>query len=295
MNSLQSPKRLFNSTKSSFPAWIPPGGWTARTFAVHGVALLAAMVRAKHITERRQAALAAPKLHELFRQQCRRVLAIGLSVDPMHHREADDWAQKGLVELTFPSNEHIWARALEQVFAEQGHKISVTMKPTLDATAQTAYAQTNIMLANEGRRDTVTADAIVNKLASRVARINDTTREQMGSLIGQAIKDRLTVQEGAKWISKRFDQISSARALNISRNEMANAWTQASAASMQESETIAAVSVIGCQAREANSPEYNGESTCNYEDLPIQELDALLEVGWHVNHTGTLIASQFRE
>jgi DNA-directed RNA polymerase subunit RPC12/RpoP len=36
---------------------------------------------------------------------------------------------KSTIELSFPSNEHLWARALEQVFAEQGHKISITMKP----------------------------------------------------------------------------------------------------------------------------------------------------------------------
>ena len=49
---------------------------------------------------------------------------------------------------------------------------------------------------------------------------------------------------------------------------------------------------IGCEAREAGSPTYRGESTCNIEDVPVSDADKLR---FHPNHTGTMVPSKFRE
>ena len=56
-----------------------------------------------------------------------------------------------------------------------------------------------------------------------------------------------------------------------------------------------AVSVIGCEAREPNSPKFDGESTCNFADLEIERLDEFLAVGFHPNHTGVLVPSGFKD
>ena len=54
---------------------------------------------------------------------------------------------------------------------------------------------------------------------------------------------------------------------------------------------ITHVSVIGCEAREPGSPQYRGESTCNIQDVPINDADKL---EFHPNHTGTIVPSRFR-
>ena len=93
-------------------------------------------------------------------------------------------------------------------------------------------------------------------------------------------------------LDEALPAFNASRINTIARTETNNAWTRGSVASFQESTTLSHVSVIGCEAREPNSPQYRGESTCNVQDVPVEDAGLL---DFHPNHTGTIVPSRFRE
>ena len=96
--------------------------------------------------------------------------------------------------------------------------------------------------------------------------------------------------ETAKYLRGNFPERSRNRISTIARTELGQAADEGRKQSMKDLGTVTHVSVIGCEAREAASPTYRGESTCNIEDVPIGDMDTL---EFHINHTGTIVPSRF--
>lgn len=266
---------------------IPPEGWNAQTFARHGQAMILALARVAKITQRRAAPILATKCNKMFRRQIEAV-----------NRRVIEWSRSKapkpkptVIELDLPQNAELWVEAMNEVFAEGGLEAIATVMPDVQSVMAQGYSKTSILLGQKpddvARLVTIQSRAI----ARRITNISATTRARIMTVVKDSIESGLTVVETAAAIESAAPQIYGNRSLTIARTELNNAWTKMSTTAMQESETITEVSVIGCEAREANSPTYRGESTCNIQGVPINDADSL---EFHVNHTGTIIPSAFR-
>lgn len=268
---------------------IPAGGWTAEEFAKHGQAMLIALTRLAKITQRRVAPVVAATASRIFRRQLKEVIAI------VERRAGGKAHGKANVDLFVASQESLWQEAINEVFKEAGIEIVTEIMPPIQSVLGQGYSKTSILMGHEAYRDAGSAIAKeARAIGARIVSVNDTTRNNIIRSVRLSISNGKTVAETAAALEESVPTIFGNRALTIARTELNNAWTQGAAKAISESSTVTHVSVIGCEAREANSPHYHGESTCNYEDLPVSELEDFLSVGFHPNHTGNIVPSGFR-
>jgi hypothetical protein len=273
---------------------IPKDGWTAATFARDGVRLIRAINRLALITQRKAVPVVARKADEIFRRQLREVIAIATGTAG---RSAREFSAKTELEIMFPSHEALWMQAINRVFEREGLDIITEMTPPIQSVMAQGYSRTSLLLGDEVGLSAANA-AIAREargLAAKITRINVTTRNLFERVIRSAIEEGQTVAETARTLSEKLPAYNASRQMTIARTELSAAWTQGSARSFKESSTVTQVSIIGCQEREPNSPQWNGQSTCNYEDLPVTDIDAFLDVGFHPNHTGTMVPTGFRD
>ena len=267
---------------------IPRGGWNARTFAEHGHGLIMTMTRTAKIVQRRQASELIAGLRSLFTEQLELTISLATS--------------RRAVVFDAGASAALWAQALKDAFTRTGHKLKARVMPSVQSVMAQGYSKTNVLLGEPGQIDSNLAIARrANAVAERITRINDTTREKFERIIRDAIANGLSVQETSEVLRRTFPKIDGSRLLVIARTELSNAWTQGAAQSYRENPSITHLSVIGCESREIErwgQPSYvwlfQGESTCNFEDLEIHDLEAFMEIGFHPQHTGTLVPSGFR-
>lgn len=274
---------------------IPRGGWTAAEFARQGPLLLRAMVRAQRIATKKAFPYVAAKATELFRRQLEAI--IGKVMRRVGARSAKDPVT---ITIGLPANEEIWRQAIQEVLAEEGIQAALDLVPPIQSVMAQAYSRVTTLM---GQAQTLAGNQRIareaREVAARITRIHDTTREVLDRQVRQAIQEGLTVQETAARLRDVVPELNHARVNMITRTELSNAWQQGSLQSFQESETLTHVSVIGCESRERErwgQPSYQrylyrGESTCNIQDVPIQDAGQLQ---FHPNHTGTLVPSRFR-
>lgn len=264
----------------------PGQSWNLSRFIKSGAEMIVALHRVAQISQRRQGRILAPGLARILNSQVEMVITRAT-----RGRKA---------EIDVSDHEALWAAAMEDVFRETQTDIAVEVGPSIQKVLAQGYARTNILLGQED----LTASAVLARearnLASEVTRINETTRKTIAKIVRQGLADGLSVTETADVMRTVLPQVNSTRAFTIARNEMANAWTQGSVRSFQQSDTLTHVSVVGCQSREEElwtKPEYQeflyrGESTCNAQDIPVYDAHTLK---WHINHSGTLVPSAFRD
>ena len=173
-----------------------------------------------------------------------------------------------------------------------------------DALLKQNFAGTWQSLADKGFDDTATILTFevgieearaeiaerVNLMRETGPRINDTTKTKLSNIIVDGLIEGETQAEIAKRIQKEMSDFNSARPLRIARNEVAEAYRQGARVGMRQSQVITHISVVGCEAREPGSPTYRGESTCNIDNVPIEDIDQLQ---YHVNHSGMEVPSKF--
>ena len=273
---------------------IPDGGWTAETFILHGAGMIRAMARTAKITQWKAIPVVAKTAKDLFDSQLKRVIR-RVEQSRQHYRLGFRAASDESVTLSIGQEEQLWAEAINEVMRTGDVEAVVRLTPPIQSVMAQGYSKTAYLLKQ-------TADAQVaatitrqtREIASQITGINDTTKKNIMNAVRDGVEKQMTVSELADYVTKREATIFGNRALTIARTELNNAWTQGAAISFKESGAITEVSVIGCEAREANSPHYDGQSTCNYTGLPIEELDEFLAVGFHPNHSGTLVPSGFK-
>jgi hypothetical protein len=266
---------------------IPKEGWNARTFARHGQALLVTMARTAKITQRRAATVVARTANDIFRQQLERV------IKKVEKKLKSAGGKNAMRELLFPAHEALWMQAIEEVFREEGIEVVTRLVPPIQSTMAQGYSKTQILMGQE--TDVAVSSVIAREsreIAAKITRINETTRQQFRRQIATAMDEGLTVTETAERMRQVMPTLNGSRSLTIARTELNRAWTAGAIKSMQQSSTITHVSVIGCEAREDKSPQYRGESTCNIQDVPIEDAHTL---EFHINHTGTVVPSRFKD
>lgn len=273
---------------------IPKEGWNADNFAAHGHAMIVALHRTARLTQLHAAPALAKKSLEIFKSQLKRIVR-RYEQNRQHHRLGLR-AIKAPVAIEVPEDETLWKEAIDFVLGESGIEIVTSIIPPIQSVMAQGYSKTSFFLSQE--TDAQASGMITRQArdaAQQIVSINDTTRNNILNAVKDAIDQQMTVTETADYVEKRVGTIFGNRALTIARTELNKAWTKGAALSYQQSDAVTHVSVIGCEAREKTSPQYNGESTCNYPDLPIDELNDFLDVGFHPNHTGTLVPSGFSD
>jgi hypothetical protein len=190
------------------------------------------------------------------------------------------------------ANEAIWANALNEILGEAANvRLVLEYQPVAQSIAARAYERTSIIIGEELAPDAnISILRRAQTLAREVTQINDTTRKVLAERLARGVEEGSTPREIAKAIEAEIPEIAAKRLPTIVRTEVGRALDEGTKQAMLESSVITHVSVIGCKAREANSPQYNGQSTCNIADVPVYDVDKLR---WHPNHTGALVPSRF--
>jgi len=189
--------------------------------------------------------------------------------------------------------------ALDDVMREEQLGFVQQNSTIIQSAAASSYDTTRKLLSvpedsGEARRARAAQGAMnqrVQRVASRITNMTQTTRNQFRSTLVRAIQDGETVAGTAKIMRERFPQMSRNRISTIARTELGQAADEGRKQGLKDNGAVTHVSVIGCEAREANSPTYRGESTCNVEDVPIEDIE---ELEFHPNHTGTIVPSRFK-
>lgn len=279
---------------------VPEGGWNDERFIRHGAAMIRAMVRVAKITQRKAMPVVAKTCNDLFQSQLLRIIR-RVEQQRQHFRfglrslggmKADPASTSVL--LSMGQEEQLWAEAIDEVLKTADVEIVMRLTPPIQSVMAQGYSKTSYML---GQRADAQVAAAINQqtrdTAKQITGINDTTRNNIMNSVRDGVKQQMTVREMSAYIEQREKTIFGNRSLTIARTELSKAWTNGAAISFKQSSAITEYSVIGCEAREASSPHFHGQSTCNYRGIKKDELDEFLAVGFHPNHTGTLIPSGF--
>lgn len=258
---------------------VPKEGWNAQTFALHGRQLMMTIHRIARLTQRK----AQPHVARTVAQNLNQFWF-----------DVANLAEKRRGKS--PQDESLWLQAIEEVFQEHKLDLVLDLTPPIQSVMSQGYSKTSAVLGQEAHPEqNVRIIQRSREIADRVTKIDETTRTQIRREVENAAKEGLTVPETARKIRDRAPEINHPRSVTIARTELARAWSDGSAAAYLESTTLTHVSILGCDAREPNSPQWNGQSTCGYENLPVQDLPAFLEVGFHPNHGGTICPSGWRD
>ena len=196
------------------------------------------------------------------------------------------------VEFSMGMNEAVWASVINEVLGTEANIQLVTeFVPIVQSVAARAYERTSIFIGEELAADSSTTILRrAQNMAKEVTRINETTRANLVKTIERTMQEGQTIVEAVRTIRAEIPEIAARRIPTIARTEIGNAVDQGTIQALKESASVTHASVIGCKAREANSPQYNGGSTCNAVDVPVFDLDKLR---FHPNHTGCIVASKF--
>ncbi len=269
-----------------------PKVWTAAEFIRQGRLLILALDRVAKLTQRKAVPFIAKKSVELFGRQLDRVIERAQRRGPRIRKPS-----AVTVEILVPQHEAIWMQALEEVFAEQNLEIVLELVPPIQSVMAQGYSRTGILLGQDPKPDSNPYLArAAQEIARKITGINNTTRDQFRRVILREIEQGKTVPELAKILRTEVMEMSHARSLTIARTETNGAYTRGAAQSMKECDTLTHVSIIGCQQDQNHiQPIYNGRGTCNYPNLPVHEIDAFLQVGFHPNHQGQMVPAGMRE
>lgn len=206
------------------------------------------------------------------------------------YSEEDD----GPTMISLPGSEAVWVEVLELILGPKAIvEIVEEYVPVAQSTIARSYESTcrilNEELAQDASQETLRRAKL---LAQKVTRINETTRTRMQTVISEALASGEGVSAVARVLRDALPEIATSRLPTIARTEAGNFVDEGVKQAVRESSVVSHVSVIGCKSREPNSPQYNGQSTCNIQDVPAHDVDKLT---WHINHTGAVIASRFFE
>jgi hypothetical protein len=260
-----------------------PERWNAKSFILHGKSLMLAIHRMARLAQRKAIPHVAANIAAQLNKQTEATIRY------VQHRRP----QKSGFGFSIGDNE-LWMQAISEVF---GQKIELILEivPPIQSVGSQAYSKVSAALGQQPRQETATIiHRNTQEIAQRISKINETTRERIANIVRQSLEKGSTVPETTQILRDKMPELNANRAMTIARTELNNQWTRNSALAYMESETVTHVSILGCEAEEPTSPQYNGRSTCNYPDLPVTDLPAFLEVGFHPNHSGSICPSGFR-
>jgi hypothetical protein len=292
--------RLFAAVAAK-ALFIPPEGWRAHHFRVHGVAMIRTLHRVSRIARAQATSGIVRSVTSAFREQIDTVLERFAARTRVNVVVVPRGSSMFKADIFLPQHEDMILDILNQVLAETGDDVTAKIVPGVQSTLAQGYSKTSILLGQTpDPRANIGLQRRAQGLASRITNISQTTRTRFQTILKTAVKEGWSVPETATAIQERLPRIQAARALTIARTELNNAWTQGAVQSYRESKTLTQVSVIGCESREQDRWDepsyqqylYRGESTCNIQGVPVADMDKL---EFHINHTGTMVPSGFVE
>jgi hypothetical protein len=265
---------------------VPEGGWTSESFSRDGVRLIQAVNRMAVLMQRRAAAHIASRVSTVLDRALRDVVRGALNQENTLQPKA------ARIELNLDAQLDAFNIALEGALGTVQAELMLEVVPAIQSLMGAAYDRLTAAMGSQLNQVQAVRDfaAQAEGLAGRIVGVSETTRERVANLVARNIREGQSVLETARGIVDEGAGINARRALTIARTEMSNAWHQAATRSFKDTPTLTHVSVIGCQAREPNSPQYRGESTCNIQDVPVEDAGLLT---FHPNHTGNIVPSRF--
>lgn len=272
---LSATERFILMTKMKAPA----EGWNGDNFTPDArQKLTIALVTVAQLTRAAQGRKFAAFLQRFFAAQLEAIL---------------DEVPGAKASIRIVGDEALWQRALSNVLgtAADVQLVNGTL-PLYQSTAAQGITKTGALLGNgpppRGIAEAIAKDA--RDLATQITGINRTTRNRFEREIRGSIANGDTVTETVRRLRDKMPTIAAARIPTIARTETQRAWDAGTKRAFRLSRTLTHVSVIGCEAREANSPRYRGESTCNIKHVPVADMAKLV---FHPNHTGTIVPDKF--
>jgi hypothetical protein len=284
---------------------IPPQGWSQETFRTrNGRELIKDMIKAQRASVTAGMRRLIPELTKYFdtiwRETERRVQDTYRRTTGSDLKSfLTDARGKEIFTMNPGGQVAMWMSALDDVMRENNLGFIQANRATVQSVVASAYDATRSLLwkpDNESaeHRARVAQAALSQRtarVASRISGMNDTTRNTFNRILTRSIGEGNTVAETAKILREEFPRQSRNRISTIARTELGQAADEGRKQALKDVGVVTHVSVIGCEAREANSPTYNGESTCNIEDVPIEDVD---DLEFHIQHSGTIVPSRFK-
>jgi hypothetical protein len=200
-------------------------------------------------------------------------------------------AQEEIFLFDLMGDERLWMNALNRELQEFQGELLVDWVPRVQSVASESFAKTSVLLGRETQKgDSNLVLSRIREIGSLITNITETTRTRFSDIIGQGLDSGLPVNGVAQLLRDSMPFIAYNRIATIARTEMGRSSDAGKVLAMQRSGVIDLMEVIGCEAEEANSPQYNGRSTCNITNVPAAEADSL---EFHINHTGTWVVQEF--
>lgn len=269
----------------------PERGWSRSSWLRDGATLIRLIVKTQRIVTRKAAPAVMRAASAVFDDQIARI------VSKVKQRGLKAFVDRESIDVG--GMESIWVDAINDVLREtKTELVAEVAKPLQSVAAQSSKKLTQLMaLPEESGMPPSRVLSLSEDIAARVVRINEGTRSKMAGIIRKSLDDGDPVTTTARLLRESMTGMASTRLATIARTETSNAWTAAAVEVFQATPGLQTVSVIGCESREEErwgSPSYQqfmyrGESTCNIEDVPIEDADQL---NFHPNHTGALIPSK---
>ena len=255
---------------------IPREGWTAGSFVQNGSALIETLSNVATISQ----AEARPEV----------AVAAGGAIED----QTSAVVSALLLTLLSVAPVAVWLSAIDNAIA--AHSAEAQIVPVLQSVMAQGYARTARLVNPAGRQamDPAAVIKLAREASRNLAKIDETTRKQVERVVTASTQAGDTVQETARKLADYLAKSTTHRANTIARTEINRMWTLGAAEAYSDTQGLLEVSIVGCQAREPHSPHYRGQSTCNFIGLPVAELPAFLAVGFHPNHTGTLVPTRFK-
>ncbi len=286
-----SSSRVFSLLRKSHA---PEGGWNAANYhGVHAERLVQDFIKVHKTAQARGIRSLTEYLKAKFKE------LVNIVIQEVTERKIRLGQTKGLATvakaLEFTVNpagdSNLWMEAIAGAMRDYDKEVIVEMLPRMQSVASEVFGKTTVLLGGEVGKDAANiVHAEMKDLAKLVTRINETTRNQMATIIREGIEAGDSVSGVAQRLRDALPQKLWPRIPTIARTEMGRAADKGSALAMMKSGVVKTVMVIGCKAIEPGIPTYHGVPTCNIEHVPVEDA-ALLQ--FHINHTGTIVPESF--
>lgn len=288
-----SPSRVFAKVAKSK---IPDGGWTMESFLTNnGRQLTKDLLAVQRAAKLKGSRLLTKPLTKVMRAQVELVLSL-FEKSVIRYAGVDATRGMKAVTTTLQVDAHgdLWAQAINDAFKILGKDVEVTIQPVMQSVADDIHEKTTTLLT--GVKPSIPAKRVmqqqVNEIARDVTGINKTTQNRLARLISKAVDEGKSPFEVMEEVRKKIPQIATNRVPTIVRTEMGRIADRAAIRSMKDSAVVTHVSVSGCEAIEQGSPTFRGTPTCNIKNVPIEYSG---DLRFHINHTGAITASGFRQ
>ena len=288
---LTSPTRRI---QKSIRSRVPEGGWTNADLGTENGRLLIEDMRMSHIGAVSMALSSlVPRLKDSFVANMEQVL---IEFDREYFnfvgRRKSNSDDPYDIPLEPSVHESLWRRAIDRTLGEHGVALESLLTNSIRSVLTVVHSTTLGLLGREPRPDAPSRlSGRVRQLATTAAGIAQTTRNRLLSFVNRAVNtDGLGIGDTVRRLRDSIDSIATGRIPTIARTELGRAADTGRKEALLESGVVLQVSVVGCQAREEGSPQYRGESTCNIQNVPIEDS---FDLEFHPNHTGVIVPSLF--